>query len=243
MTSEAPESTSWPPQALGGLVVRATGWLRSGTVGDGLVPPVVRRLGVVWVAVSLPVITAAGFLVHSPGAYVFVLVFMACGAFTTPALAAGWYAVRHVSGRDRPSYALLFAGLVLVYVIGVAMLVGLVTGWRWANPLGVPAAVVAGLAHMVGLTRLARSRSGRRALVVDVLEVVGRGGGRAGPPGGAVGAGRRSRRPGVVHRPRRHHRRALRVGDVLDRVAVRSAWGRGAGRSSASPWSWRSAGR
>ena len=170
MGSEATESTSGAPGALSRMSTAATVWLRSGPVDDGLFPPLLRRLGVAWVAVSLPVITAAGLLAHSPDGYVFVLVFMACGAYTTPALVAGWYAVRHIGARDRPSYVALLAGLALVYVIGVSMLVGLVTGWRWANPLGVPLVAAAGLAHTVGVTRLARSRSGRRALAVDVLE-------------------------------------------------------------------------
>jgi signal transduction histidine kinase len=176
MGSEAVESTSGAgaPARRAGTPLRrawraADRWLHAGPA-EGLLPSAARRLGVVWVAVSLPVITAAAAFVHTPGAYVFVLIFMACGAYTTPGLVAGLLAVRRAPARDRASYVTLYTGLVLVYAVGVAMLVGLATGWRWANPLGVPVVVLAGLAHMVGLTWLARSRSGRRALAVDVLE-------------------------------------------------------------------------
>ena len=97
---------------------------------------------------------------------------MAAGAYTTPGLVAGAYDVRHAPRGDRASYATLLAGLCLTYVIGLGVLVGLATGWRWANPLGLPLVVLAGLLHMVGLTMLARSRSGRRALAVDVIESI-----------------------------------------------------------------------
>ena len=139
---------------------------------DRLVPPTVRRLGLAWLAVSLPFTTAVAAFATSPGAYVFVLVFMACGAYTAPALVAAGHAVRHAAPRDRASYALLLGGLATVVAIGVGMLVGLATGWRWGNVLGAPSVVVAGLAHMAGIAALARSRSGRRELVVDIVEAV-----------------------------------------------------------------------
>ena len=154
------------------LVAWVDAWLHAGPDGDGLISPVLRRLGFVWIAVSLPFTTAVSALVASPGSYVFVLIFMAAGAYTTPGLVAGAYDVRHAPRGDRASYATLLAGLCLTYVIGLGVVVGLATGWRWANPLGLPLVVLAGLLHMIGLTMLARSRSGRRALAVDVIESI-----------------------------------------------------------------------
>jgi signal transduction histidine kinase len=137
---------------------------------SALVPPVARRLGLVWVAVSLPFTTAVSALVGTRDAYLLVLVVMAFGAYTTPALVAGWLAVRRAPPGDRASYRWLYAGLVGVYVIGVAMLGGLVTGWRWGTAAGAPAVVATGLCDMIGLALLIRSRSGGRALLVDVTE-------------------------------------------------------------------------
>jgi signal transduction histidine kinase len=134
------------------------------------VPPVYRRLAVVWLCISLPFITLTAAFVNSPGTYLFVLVFMACGAYTAPSLVAGWYAIRHVPGPDRTSLRFFYLGLVTLFAIGVGMLTGVATGWSWANPIGIPAVAFCGLAHMIGLALRLRSRSGRRALVVDTIE-------------------------------------------------------------------------
>ena len=85
------------------LVARGDAWLHAGPEGDGLISPVLRRLGFVWIAVSLPFTTAVSALVASPGSYVFVLIFMAAGAYTTPGLVAGAYDVRHAPRGDRPA--------------------------------------------------------------------------------------------------------------------------------------------
>ena len=147
--------------------------MAKGLVGENaVISRRIRVLGVVWVCVSLPVITAVSAFVHSPGGYRFVLVFMACGAYTTPALAAGWYAMRRVLPHDRMATKLLLCSLCIAYAIGVASLVGLATGWNWANGAGVPAVALTGALKMTGLVLLLRSRSGRRALSVDVIEAV-----------------------------------------------------------------------
>lgn len=132
----------------------------------------VRRLGGVWVALSIPFTTATSAVVDGPDSYVFVFVFLSCGAFTAPALWAVWYASDRVEPRTRPGATLTLAGLATVFAIGVAMLIGLVTGWHWANPAGVPAVALAGLLHHLGLMSWTRLRSGGRALSVDVIEAV-----------------------------------------------------------------------
>jgi signal transduction histidine kinase len=133
----------------------------------------VRQLGGLWVVVSIPFITATSALVvDGAGSYVFVFVFLSSGAFTAPALGAIWYASSRVEHRFRPGVMLAFAGLVAVVVIGVAMLIGLATGWHGANPAGVPAVALAGLLHNLGLMTWTRLRSGGRAFSVDVIEGV-----------------------------------------------------------------------
>ncbi len=138
----------------------------------GLFPPAVRRLGVPWVALSLPFTTVVAAWADTPRAYVFVLIFFACGAYTLPALVVGWYVVQRVDARDRAHYRWLYAGLASAFVLGVAMLVGLATGWRAGNVGGVPAVVVSALSLTVGIAILVRSRSGNRALSIDVIESV-----------------------------------------------------------------------
>ena len=138
----------------------------------GLFPPAVRRLGVLWVALSLSFTTVVAAWADTPRAYVFVLIFFACGAYTLPALVAGWCVVRWVDVRDRCCYRWLYAGLTSAFALGVAMLVGLATGWRSGNALGVPAVVVSALSLTVGIAVLVRSRSGNRALSIDVIESV-----------------------------------------------------------------------
>jgi signal transduction histidine kinase len=131
-----------------------------------------RWLGALWVVVSIALMTvASAVLVDDADSYVWVLVGLSCGAFTTPALWARWYsAFRYAEPRARLGALLSAAALATAFVIGVAMLVGLVTGWRWANPAGVPAVALVGVLHVLGLVVWTRLRSGVRALSVDVIE-------------------------------------------------------------------------
>jgi signal transduction histidine kinase len=133
-----------------------------------------RRLGALWVAVAIPLTTVtSAVVVDDADSYVFVLICLSCGAFTTPALWATWHAaVRLAEPRARLGAMLAFAARATAFMIGVAMLVGLATGWHWANPAGVPAVALAGLLHALGLMAWTRLRSGRRALSVDVIEAI-----------------------------------------------------------------------
>ncbi|HET6952632.1 MAG TPA: ATP-binding protein [Acidimicrobiales bacterium] len=145
----------------------------AGRAGDGLVVfRSLRCLGLVWVAVTVPGVTWLSSYAHSPEAYIFVLVYLASGTYTAPGLVVGWYTLLRAPDDARLGFRMLYAGLCMTFLIGVGLLVGLVTGWRWANVLGVPAVGISGLAHIVGLAILVRTRSGRRALSVDIVEAV-----------------------------------------------------------------------
>jgi signal transduction histidine kinase len=158
-----PEGTSDPGRRPG----TGAGWV----VDRGVFPPVVRWLGGLWVASAIVFVTVvAALFADTPGAYVFILIFLSCGAFTAPALAVTWYAARHVQPSDRLGALLSLGGLVTAFSIGVAALIGLGTGWSWANAAGVPAVALAGLLHIAGLMAWARPHSGGRVLTVDVLE-------------------------------------------------------------------------
>jgi len=144
-----------------------------GQSSDGLVVfRWLRLAGVGWVCLSLPVVSWAASYADTPRSYVLVFVVLACGFYTTPGLVVGVYAFRRVPADARPAFGVLYLGLALLYAIGWAMLAGLAFGWTWANVLGVPAVAVCGMAHIVGLAMLVRTRSGRRALSVDIVEAV-----------------------------------------------------------------------
>jgi signal transduction histidine kinase len=162
------------PTGIRGLTDRTRQWLNSPLPIASATPPMVRRLGVLWVCVSLPVISAiSGFVVDSRDSYIFVLIFMGCGAYTLPGLFAARHAVRWARDGDRPGFSLIGGGLLAVFLIGCGMFYGIVTGWNGLNFLGVPAVCVAGSLHIWGLTVLVRQRSGYRALSVDIIEAVG----------------------------------------------------------------------
>ncbi|HEX8803189.1 MAG TPA: hypothetical protein VF743_03315, partial [Acidimicrobiales bacterium] len=152
------------------LVERVRRRLEAPTALDGVFSPLVRRLGVVWICVSLPVVIAVSALAHDQRSYLFVFVFFASGAFTTPALVVAWIALQRAPSTERGCHQLWFAGLVLTYATGVAMLVGLALRWRVTNVAGyLVVGVIAGLL-LAGIIRMVRARSGRRALSVDMIE-------------------------------------------------------------------------
>lgn len=168
-TGREPAGHAGPTEPGGSGEGRAGGEVVDGT---RLFSRTLRVVGGLWVAVTIPFVTAVAALsVDSPGAYVFVLIFLSCGAFTAPGLVATWYAASHVRALDRPGAMLGFAALATAFTIGIGMLVGLGTGWRWGNPTGVPAVALAGILHVAGLVTWVRRRSGGRALSVDVVDM------------------------------------------------------------------------
>jgi signal transduction histidine kinase len=133
--------------------------------------PYVRHLGIAWVCLTVPLVTWAATTVDSANDYIFVLIYLACGTYTSPALVVGFYTARRAR-ECAMAFRLLYAGLVVMWIIGVGMLVGVRTGWHWANVLGLPLVALSGGLKITGLAMLVRSRSGRRALTVDVVEAV-----------------------------------------------------------------------
>jgi signal transduction histidine kinase len=154
------------PRGARGLLRR----LSAPTRFDGAFPPLLRRLGLLHVLLTVPLVTALSATVDGQREYVFVFVFFASGFFTTPALVVTWLGIHRVPDPDRRWLVSWFVGLALTYATGIAMLVGLATGWQLGNRTGGP--IVALIASVFILTSvgLVRSRSGRRALTVDVLE-------------------------------------------------------------------------
>jgi signal transduction histidine kinase len=173
-------SHTWPvgpdasaPSHPQGAAGRLRRWLDRPMPIVSATPPMLRRLAIAWVAVSLPFTSMVSAFVDGRDGYIFVLIFMGCGAYTLPGLFAARHAIRYAPAHDRPAYRLIYLGLVSVFTIGWGMLIGLVTGWQFANFLGVPAVIVAGSFHIWGLAVLTRRRSGYRALSVDMIEAVG----------------------------------------------------------------------
>jgi signal transduction histidine kinase len=168
--SEADEPGRGPARGVAGRLRR---WLDRPMPIVSASSPMLRRLAIIWVAISLPFTSAVSAFVDGRDGYLFVLIFMGCGAYTLPGLFAARHALRYAPSPDRLGYQLIDVGLVVVFVIGWGMLIGLVTGWQHLNVLGVPAVTVAGSLHIWGLAVLVRRRSGYRALSVDVIEAVG----------------------------------------------------------------------
>jgi len=131
----------------------------------------VRHLGIAWVCLTVPLVTWAATTIDSPNDYIFVLIYLACGTYTSPALVVGFYTARRAR-ECRAAFHLLYAGLLVMWIIGVGMLVGVRTGSHWGNAFGLPLVALSGLLKITGLAMLVRSRSGRRALTVDVVEAV-----------------------------------------------------------------------
>jgi signal transduction histidine kinase len=140
------------------------------TTFDGAFPPLLRRLGLLYVCLTVPVVTALSAIVDGQREYVFAFVFLASGIYTTPGLVAVWVGIRRAPAADRRWLVFWFVGLVLTYATGLAMLVGLVTPWHPANATGGPIVAVIATLFMATSIGMVRSRSGRRALTVDVLE-------------------------------------------------------------------------
>jgi signal transduction histidine kinase len=129
-----------------------------------------RRSGLLYVCVSLPLVTIAGALVHGRSAYIVLFALLATGGYTTPALAITWLARRRSPVSDRRHWTLWLVAVGLVHVTGLTMVLGVATGWRLGNAGGPVIVTLTGVCLTAGLVRLVRSRSGRRALSVNLAE-------------------------------------------------------------------------
>jgi hypothetical protein len=138
----------------------------------GSVAPRWRRLGIAWVAVTLPVTTAVSAFADTPTSYVVVLILGAFSPYTLPGVVAGLHAVRRAAPIDRLGYRLLHAGLLVSVALGASGLVGLALGSEAVLATGAPILAVAGAALVGGLAVVVRRRSGQQALSVDVVETL-----------------------------------------------------------------------
>lgn len=164
---------------LGGRRVRLLGrttmpWSADTVAGAdaGPLAPRWRRLGLAWVAVTLPVTTAVSAFADTPASYVAVLILGAFSPYTLPGIVVGHRATRRAAPIDRLGYRLLHVGLLVSVALGAAGLVGLALGSDAVLAAGVPIVAVAGAALVGGLAVVVRRRSGQQALSVDVVETL-----------------------------------------------------------------------
>lgn len=136
----------------------------------GLFTPRLRRVSLAWVCASLPVVVLVGGLVGSTSGYLVVMALLASGLYTTPALVNAWLAARRAPRPDQLCWWLWLAALVLMYGCGCAMIAGTVVDVRTPTAVNATVVAVVSLLLMAGVVLVVRSRSGRRAVSVDLLD-------------------------------------------------------------------------
>ena len=146
----------------------ANGWLADDPDEDGVLPARLRPIAIVYLAVTLPLAGAIGFLVH--GQTAFLLTWVTVSAlYTTPALFVTWSTARHAR-YQASAWRLWFLGVVAIYANGLGLLV--LTAHQ--SPILEHLAVVAvlpciALFGAAGVVMM-RARSGLRAVSLDVVE-------------------------------------------------------------------------
>jgi signal transduction histidine kinase len=129
-----------------------------------------RRIGVIYVCATLPVVVLIGGLAHGQSQYILAFVVLAAGPYTTPALVLATLAIRRLPRNEQWMRAVWLFGLVLTYIGGLSLVIGVATGWSFANRWGIVLVVLVAMAFTCTVMGLVRSRSGRRALSVDLIE-------------------------------------------------------------------------
>ncbi|HEY3141982.1 MAG TPA: ATP-binding protein [Acidimicrobiales bacterium] len=137
---------------------------------DGGFEPRVRRAGVLYVAVMLPVVAALGSQLEGHSQHLLGVIIVGSWPFTLPALVVTWRAIRRAPSYARTQWLLWLVGLLLIKIVEIGVAVGTVTSWHWANPAGPVVVVLVGASLIGGLISAIRTRSGRRALTVDLVE-------------------------------------------------------------------------
>ena len=216
----------------------------------GLFDPRLRRAAIVWIFVSLPVVTAiAAVAATTPERYLVVFAVAASGAYTTPALFYTYLAARRAPRPDNLCWWLWLVAVVLMYGIGCAMLYGVATGVAVPAYVSAVAVAITGLLvmtvvvlggpHAVGLAGRHRRPARERH--------VGHHGGRAHGPHlgrrGAPGRRRLVRRAGRAGGPRHGVRRVLGGAAVPPTArgsgcAMAAGWRTGSSRSCWRAWGW-----
>ena len=132
-----------------------------------------RRAALVWTCVSLPVnVAIAAVVVTTTDRYLVVFALLASGAYTTPALLFTYLAARRAPRPDNRCWWVWLVAVALMYAIGCAMLVGAATGAGVSVAVSAITVAVTALLLMTVVVCVVRTRSGRRAVSVDLLESV-----------------------------------------------------------------------
>lgn len=140
---------------------------------DGWSTPTARRLGLMWVGVTIPVVTGLAVVADTRTGYIVVLSLGAFGLYTIPALYVMWQAVRYAPPGYRRAHLVMYVALVATVARTTTMALWAVTGWSWYEPIAPVAAAAICAVHLVGLVMIVRRCSGQRALLVDLLEGLG----------------------------------------------------------------------
>lgn len=129
-----------------------------------------RIVGRVWVAVTVPLVALGGIFVDSERSYLIGWVLLSA-LYTTPGLVVAWALSRRVQRSERRAFWQWWqAGMLTIYLAGACILGASLLNWavlRMASGFFVVAATVA---FATGLVWLMSTRSGGRAVAVDVIE-------------------------------------------------------------------------
>ena len=155
---------------MGGTTLTSPASGASGAGFQGGFPPRVRRAGLLWVAVTVPLVTILGAFVDGQREYLLVFVLLASGLYTTPALVVTAAAIRRATGHSHAYWRLWLAALAGVYSTGCAIVVGMATGITLGIGTSIAIIVVTWACVTGAVAGHVRTRSGRRALSVDVVE-------------------------------------------------------------------------
>jgi signal transduction histidine kinase len=159
-----------PSAWVAGLLRQPTSASSRDAERPGLFGPQLRRVTLVWVCVSLPVVVVVGTLATTPDRYLVLFSFVASGLYTSPALVHTWLAARRAPHPDNWGWWMWLVALVLMYGIGCAMGVGAVVDLRTSTAVNAAVVAVTALLLMTAIVLMVRSRSGRRAVSVDLVE-------------------------------------------------------------------------
>jgi len=136
-----------------------------------LFDPRLRRGALVWICVSLPVVVGvAAVAATTPERYLVVFALVASGAYTTPALFSTYLLARRAPRPDNWGWWLWLAAVVLMYGIGCAMVYGAATGYAVPSYVSALAVSITALLLMTVVVWAVRTRSGRRAVTVDLIQ-------------------------------------------------------------------------
>ena len=129
-------------------------------------------MSLAWVCLSLPVVVLVGSFATSATGYLTVFALLASGLYTSPALLHTLLAARRAPRPDDLCWWLWLAALTLMYGIGVAMVLAPVLPFRTSTLVNSVVVGVTSLLLMTAIVLVVRSRSGRRAMSVDLTESI-----------------------------------------------------------------------